>query len=73
MEESRSDKNKGTVFILSLFLGVLGVDRMYVGKIGTGILKLIACFFVVGILWWLIDLIVIATGNFRDGQGRPIR
>ena len=59
-----------TLMLLSIFLGYLGVDRFYVGKIGTGILKLITaggC----GI-WWLIDLIMIITGKFTDSSGKPI-
>jgi TM2 domain-containing membrane protein YozV len=59
-----------TVFLLSIFLGELGVDRFYVGKIGTGILKLITlggC----GI-WWLIDWIMILSGKFTDKNGNVI-
>lgn len=50
-----------TAFILSLLLGGIGVDRFYLGKAGTGILKLIT-FGGLG-LWYLIDLILIATRN----------
>lgn len=53
--------------LLCVFLGVLGIHRFYVGKIGTGILMLLTgggC----GI-WYLIDMILIATGNFRDKHG----
>jgi len=60
-----------TVFLLSIFLGEFGIDRFYVGKIGTGILKLITaggC----GV-WWLIDWIMILTGNFTDKDGNVIR
>lgn len=45
--------------LLSILLGVLGIDRFYMGYIGTGILKLIT---LGGLgIWWLIDLILIAT------------
>jgi len=44
---------------LSFFLGWLGVDRFIMGKVGTGILKLIT-FGGLGI-WWLIDLIMIMS------------
>ncbi|HWB36119.1 MAG TPA: NINE protein [Rugosimonospora sp.] len=57
-------------WLLSYFLGWLGVDRFYLGKIGTGVLKLITlggC----GI-WWLIDLILVLAGSARDIQGRPL-
>jgi TM2 domain-containing membrane protein YozV len=59
------------LLLLSIFLGALGVDRFFVGKIGTGILKLIT-FGGFGI-WWLIDLILVITGKFTDKNGRPIR
>ena len=54
-------KSKVVALILSIFLGELGIDRFYLGYIGTGILKLITCG---GFgIWWLIDLIMIATGQ----------
>jgi len=59
-----------TVLLLSIFLGEFGVDRFYVGKIGTGVLKLITaggC----GI-WWLIDWIMILSGKFTDKDGNVI-
>lgn len=61
-------KRKLTIaLLLSIFLGYYGIDRFYMGKIGTGILKLITCGGV-GI-WWLYDIIVIAWGNARDIDG----
>jgi TM2 domain-containing membrane protein YozV len=55
----RKDKKWIVALILSILVGGLGVDRFYMGYIGTGILKLIT-FGGLGI-WWLIDLILIAT------------
>jgi len=60
-----------TILLLSIFLGYLGVDRFYAGKIGTGILKLITgggC----GI-WWLIDVIFIVCEKFTDSKGNVIK
>ena len=34
-------KNPTTVLLLSIFLGVLGVDRFMIGDIGMGVLKLL--------------------------------
>lgn len=60
-------KSKVVALILSIFLGELGIDRFYLGYIGTGILKLITCG---GFgIWWLIDLIMIAIGKLKPKDG----
>ena len=60
-------KSKVVALIVSIFLGELGIDRFYLGYIGTGILKLITCG---GFgIWWLIDLIMIATGKLKPKDG----
>ncbi|KAA6435966.1 NINE protein [Agrococcus sediminis] len=57
-------------WLLSLIIGVLGADRFYLGKIGTGIAKLLT---VGGFgIWWLVDLIITLTGNQTDKQRRPL-
>ncbi|MEI7690321.1 MAG: TM2 domain-containing protein [bacterium] len=53
------------VLILSIFLGQLGIDRFMMGQVGLGILKLIT-FGGFGI-WWLIDVIMIATKHEFKG------
>jgi len=53
------------VLIMSIVFGQLGVDRFIMGHIGLGILKLITlggC----GI-WWIIDIILVATKNDFGG------
>ncbi|MBN2325175.1 MAG: TM2 domain-containing protein [Spirochaetes bacterium] len=55
----KKDKKWVTALILSILVGSLGVDRFFMGHVGLGILKLLT-FGGFGI-WWLIDLILIAT------------
>lgn len=57
--------------MLSLFVGWLGVDRFYLAKVGTGILKLIT---LGGFgIWYIIDLILILTGNVQDKFNQPLK
>ena len=50
-------KDRGTVLILSVLLGGMGVDRFMIGDVGMGMLKLFT-FGLCGILW-LIDIFTI--------------
>lgn len=56
------------LFFFSFMWGSFGVDRFYMGFIGTGILKLLT-FGGLG-FWSLSDMIIIMTGTFRDKEGR---
>jgi hypothetical protein len=52
-------------------LGLFGVHRFYVGKVGTGLLQLIT---VGGFqLWTLVDFVLILSGVFADSNGRPLK
>ncbi len=52
------------VLVMSIFFGSLGVDRFIMGHVGLGLLKL----FTLGGcgIWWLIDIILIATKHPFD-------
>jgi TM2 domain-containing membrane protein YozV len=66
-EVNVSPKSRLVTLLLCLILGGLGAHRFYVGKIGTGLLML---FTLGGFgLWWLIDVILIVTGSFKDKEG----
>ncbi|HHV06537.1 MAG TPA: TM2 domain-containing protein [Anaerolineaceae bacterium] len=66
-----SDKKKITALLLCIFLGVFGAHQFYVGKIGKGLLYL----FTVGLfgIGWIVDIIKILIGSFRDNVGAPLR
>ncbi|WP_432409393.1 TM2 domain-containing protein [Wukongibacter sp. M2B1] len=63
-------KTRRTALILSIFLGELGIDRFYLGYIGTGILKLVTGG---GIgIWYIFDMIQIARGKMTTKDGQPL-
>lgn len=66
-----SEKSKKTALILCAVGGFFGLHYFYVGRIGKGILYL----FTAGLMCfgWLVDIIRIATGGFRDNAGAPLR
>ncbi|WP_167051344.1 TM2 domain-containing protein [Salinibacterium sp. ZJ77] len=57
-------------WILALLLGTLGIDRFYLGKVGTGVLKLVT-FGGLGV-WTLIDLVMVLMGATRDKAGNAL-
>jgi len=66
-----SDKEYIIALLFSIFLGYFGIDRFYMGQVGLGIGKLLTgggC----GV-WWLIDIILIATRSSNDSAGRPLK
>lgn len=59
-------KDRTTAFVLSLFLGMLGVDRFYLGQPLLGAIKLVTCG---GFLFWaLLDLILIWSATDKHNM-----
>ena len=70
MQQMNSEKDWLITLILSIVVGGFGIDRFYTGSIVLGVLKLVT---LGGLgLWWLIDLIMLVTGNYKDGDGNRI-
>lgn len=68
--EARVSPQHSVAVICAIFLGVLGIDRMVMGRVGLGIGKLLT---LGGLgVWALIDTILICLGKAKDGEGRPL-
>ena len=66
-----SNKSRTIALILCIFFGCFGFHRFYVGKIFTGLLYVFTLgFFFIG---WIVDLVMIILGTFRDNTGAPLR
>jgi len=72
-----SDKSKTTAGLLQLLslIGIGGVGRMYMGDVGVGVAQLLVGWFTcgIGLIWSIIDAILILTGSAPDRHGRPLR
>ena len=60
--------SQSTGLLLAIFFGFFGVHRFYTGHVRAGFIQMLT-YGGFGI-WWIIDIITIATGNFRDSRGR---
>lgn len=76
-DPNASERQILPAFLLCFMLGVFGAHRFYVGKTGSGIAMLVLTLTVVGTLisgiWYLIDLIMIVTGNFTDEEEKVLK
>ena len=71
MADGTSDKSNNMALLLCFFIGILGVHRFYVGKVGTGILQLVT---LGGVgIWAFIDMIMIIMQKFTDSEGNTLK
>ena len=65
-----SSKSRLIALLLCFFLGWAGGHRFYVKKVGTALLML---FTMGGFgMWYFLDLVMIASGVFKDKDNHPI-
>ena len=66
-----SDKSKKKALSFCAWGGWFGLHQYYVGNIGKGLLYSFT--FGLFIFGWIVDLISISTGGFKDNSGAPLR
>lgn len=73
MTEQAATQQKSwmVALLLSMFLGFWGADRFYIGRTRSAIVKLL----IIGGfgVWWLSDIILIASDYRKDAKGQPLK
>lgn len=68
MANTQSALDRFLVFIFCLFLGWLGIDKLYVGGLKewkVALIKFALCFVVVGLIWNVYDMICAIIGKYQ--------
>ena len=82
-----SNKSKLAALLLCLFLGTLGLHRIYIGRKQSGLAMLgltVVGWLTTGLgiggaltlfvgIWALVDLVTLWIGKLTDDQGRPLK
>lgn len=82
----KEEKSMGLAYVLLIFLGMLGIHRFYLGRIGTGVTQLLLClvgwttawiligFIPLGILWiWLFIDLFLTAGMVRASNAKLLK
>jgi TM2 domain/GYF domain 2 len=66
-----SPRSRKVALMFALFGGLLGLDRFYLGYVGSGVVKLLT----LGCCgtWWLVDLILLVSRKTTDSDGRLLQ
>ncbi|WP_077089590.1 TM2 domain-containing protein [Mycobacterium rhizamassiliense] len=70
-----SDKSKLTAGLLELLalVGIGGIGRFYIGDTGIGVAQLLTGLCGIGLIWSIVDGVLMLVGSVNDSQGRPLR
>ena len=82
----RGSKSMAVAVLLWFFLGHLGVHRFYLGHAGTGMAQLLltvvgwaTIVFLIGaipllilVIWWIVDIFSLVSGNLRPADGSEL-
>ncbi len=69
-QASVSERSRALTLGLAILGGVFGLHRFYTGRTQSGIWM---CLTLGGMgIWYLYDVVVVAAGDFRDGDGRRV-
>ena len=67
-DSTTSRYSRAIALILTLLLGIVGAHRFYVGRTGTALAMLLT---LGGLgIWWLIDIVIVASGQLKDNEGK---
>lgn len=53
------------LLLLTIFLGFLGIDKIYMKSIKFFLLKLIANIFIIGFIWAIVDIVFAIMGRYQ--------
>ena len=70
IEVDASPLSRSVALGFAVLLGVFGAHRFYTGRIGSAFAMLLT---LGGLgIWWLVDVVLVASGQFRDAEGRRL-
>jgi TM2 domain-containing membrane protein YozV len=72
MHTGYSDKSRVAAGLLQILLP-FGIGRFYTGHIGIAVAQLLTVFVGVGVIWSMIDGVILLTAGGTDSYGRPLR
>ena len=77
VQDIPSDKSKTVAGLLQLLslVGIGGIGRFYIGDIGMGVAQLLVGWLTcgIGLIWSIVDAVLILSDKVHDSQGRPLR